>query len=310
MPRFSSEVIAPAFLGAAMPGNPFGVAFFVSNTTNPTEDQGSPGTTRQGRSVKNPFTTIARAVSEAVSGRGDTIVIQRGTYAEDVTFNKAGLTVVGAVPFGYPDHVVLRGKTVVSVSGVSFYNMEFFSNDATFPSVRIGSFADSASTVVSEWFENCSFASDGTTEPEAGVLIFGGNDLVFRRCWFIDNTFGANIHSTAAEFPGHVVFDGCEFSETTTAHISDAIGNFDSSLSVTARSGVGINFLARDCDFNAGAVTPTDHINISSNGTSNGLITACRFADATGDVGDIVIPAGILYAANASEAGWSAARPA
>ena len=83
--------------GTFIRANPFGVTFYVSNTTNPGERQGSPGPTRQGRSPENPFSTVAAAVTEAVAGRGDTIVIQRGTYTENINFNKAGLTVVASI---------------------------------------------------------------------------------------------------------------------------------------------------------------------------------------------------------------------
>lgn len=304
MPRFSDVVIAPGFVGAMM-STGFGVTFYVSNTTNPGEDQGAAGVTsrQQGRTPKNPFTTIAAAIAESVSGRGDVIVIQRGTYTENLTVNKTGLTLMGAVSFGYPDHVIISGRTVVTSPGCSFYNLEFFSNDATLASVRLGAFADAANTISSTWFENCSFASDGTTEPEVGCLIYGGNNTVFKRCWFVDNTFGINIRANLGEFAAHVVIDDCEFVESTTAHIGTAAGQ------ITGGADAGIrNFLCVNSHFNRGEVTPTDYMNIA--GTSSGMIAKCTFANATNAIGDIVIPDGILYVANSTEAGDTTARPA
>lgn len=313
---FGQYAFAKPVHGHLIRANPFGKVFYVSNTTNPGEAQGSPGPTRQGESPKNPFTTIAAAISAAVSGRGDTIVVQRGGYTENLTVNKAGLTIMGAVPYGYPDHVVITGRTVVSAANCSFYNLEFFSNSATLPSVRLGSLDDAAGTVASTWFEHCSFASDGTTEPEAGLVIFGADRTTVKSCYFVDNTFGILIRPSANAFPDQTRIHDCYFSENTTAHIGDGpFTGLDSSITTdvfgaaNTRSGVGTNFELIRCVLGAGNVTPTDIINISTLGTSNGVMAGNLMADATGDSGDVVIPTGILYMVNASEGGWSSARP-
>ena len=206
MPKFGDVVIAPGFSGTV--SNGFGVIFYVSNTTNPGEFQGSAGPTAQGRSPRNPFATIQAAVDEAVAGRGDVIVIQRGTYTETVTANKAGLTFLGAVPYGYPDHVILRGATVVRGANTSFYNMEFFSNSTTRSSVKVG---DETTEAPSSYFENCSFASNGTTEPVCGLLIVGGNDHSVIRSRVIDNTNGIILHAGITSFASGIRIIGCEF---------------------------------------------------------------------------------------------------
>ena len=290
--------------------NPFGVTFYVSNTTNPTEDQGSPGTTAQGRTPKNPYTTIAAAIAASVSGRGDVIFIQRGTYTENLTVNRAGLTLIGAVPYGYPDHVVVTGRTVVTTTGVSFYNMEFFSNSGTFPSVRLGAKTDAAGTVASTWFENCSFASDGTTEPEAGLLALGADRTTVKNCYFVDNNIGILTTSNLNAWPDQTRIVGCEFAENTEADVTDGgldgqfLNGFDSSLNMGVESdGVGSNFRLEGCTFNSGATAPTDFVHISAQAVSRGSIVDCRFVSAVHDTATITIPAGILYIVNMAEEG-------
>ena len=312
---YRQPVIAPAFLGASMAANPFGVTFYVGNTTNPGENQGAAGTTAQGRSPKNPFATIAAAIAESVSGRGDLIVVQRGAYTEDLSITQAGLTIMGAIPFGYPDHVIVTGTMFIAANGVSVYNMEFFSNSTARPCVAVGlggtttapSFAGTpeASSVL---FKNCSFASDGTTEPSYGLIIFGGNNSAVLGCRFVDLTRALCLRAGGTSVISGVRVEGNDFIENTTYHLGNGGGTASGSYD-TLGNGFGIlNVTIKDNVFNRGGVTPADYVNIS--GTSSGIMTGNRFANATNAVGEIVIPAGILYSANATEAGWTTARPA
>lgn len=287
--------------GYAFDANPFGITFYVSNTTNPAEGQGSPGPAQQGRTPKNPFTSIATAVSEAVSGRGDTIVIQRGTYTENVNFNRAGLLVRAASANGYPDHVVISGTTTVNASGVTFAGLEFFSNSASAASVQVGNSTEASSVA----FLRCSFASDGTTEPRYGLRLRGGNNHVVRDCRFIDNGRALVLNSGIDSFLSGVIIEGCEFLENTTYDLGTGLV-FADVVGGGADGGVR-NLVCRYNVFGRGEVTPSDYVNIV--GTSSGLMAANLFANATNASADIIIPAGILYSANATEAGWSTARP-
>ena len=305
MPRFGDVVIAPGFSGTV--SNGFGIIFYVSNTTNPTENQGAPGPGAAGRSPRGPFGTIQAAVNAAVAGRGDVIVVQRGTYSEDVTVDKNGLTILGAVPYGYPDHVIIQGRTVVRGSGISTYNMEFFSNSASRISLKVG---DDTTESVSFWAENCSFSSDGTTEPLCGAMVVGGNDHTFKRCRFIDNTNGLAIHSGISSYVSGLTVEDCRFLENTTADITNG--------SVLPDAGYvgGINYAVRNVlfmrnYFGAGLVTPTDFIIITDGtGTSNGFMAENVFASATNASATITIPSTIEYGPNGTRAGWSTAVPA
>ena len=310
--RFDT-VLANAFIGPGMVGNPFGVNFYVSNTTNPSENQGAAGTTQQGRTPKNPFATIQAAIDEAVGGRGDIVWIQRGPYTETLAVNKAGLTLIGAVPYGYPDHVIVTGITSITASNCSFYNMEFFSNSADAASVIVGAFT---AGVNSTWFENCSFASDGTTEPEAGAIVWGGNNNSFRNCRFIDNTFALALRSNTDSMLTHLSIVGCEFMGNTTADLSTqpmatASATVANSGAATVTNGVSAGVISAHFEgnfFGAGDVVPTDFINIV--GTSSGTMADNRFGSATHDTATITVPAGLLVVSSKTEAGESTARPA
>lgn len=304
MPRFSDVVIAPGFSGTV--SNGFGVPFYVSNTTNPGEFQGSAGPTAQGRSPRNPFATIQAAVDAAVAGRGDVIVIQRGTYTENVTVNKGGLTLLGAVPYGYPDHVIITGLTVFRGANISAYNVEFFSNSTAGASLKIG---DGTAESVSAWCENCSFSSNGTIEPIVGVLIVGGNDHSFYKCHFVDNTNHMLVHTGLSSYPAGVNVVDCQFFEGTTVDIGTAAAVITDGDQYNGGAGGGItNFRCYNNNFGGGTAAPTDFINIT--GTSSGFMSGNRFATATNAAAVITIPGGILYGPNGTEAGWSTARPA
>lgn len=306
-------VVIPSSLGGVAATNPFGVTFYVSNITNPTEGQGAPGTTAQGRSPKNPFSTIQAAIDAATNGRGDTIIIQRGTYTGALTVDVPGLTVVGAVPYGYPDHVIISGIVTITASNVSFYNVEFFSNSADAASTIVGLFS---AGVDSSHFENCSFASNGTTEPEVGSIVWGGNNHSYIKCRFMDNTFGLVLRSNADNFVSHVELVECEFLENTTADITtNAIAAAAITVANSGGLGAGMgvdqgvrNFRCERSFFGAGEVVPTDFVNIV--GTSSGTMVDNYFGSATNAAATITIPAGILYAGNHTEAGEATARPA
>ena len=302
MPRFGDVVIAPGFSG--MVSNGFGVIFYVSNTTNPTENQGAPGPGPAGRSPRGPFTTIQAAINAAVAGRGDVIVIQRGTYTETLAINKAGLTLMGAVPYGYPDHVIVTGRSVVTANGVSGYNLEFFSNSTTAASLVVGTAVTEA---VGSWWENCSFASDGITEPACGALVSGGNDHAFVNCRFIDNGRGLIIHSGITSFASGLQVRECQFLENTTVDLGDGASG-DTTLGGLGESGGVRNLVCVRNTFGGGVTIPTDFVNFA--GTSNGYMGQNLFASATNASATITVPAGILIGPNGTEAGWSTARPA
>lgn len=309
--RFNHPIMAPAFLGHQSGG--FGVVFYVSNTTNPGEFQGSAGPTAQGRSPKNPFANIASATTATVAGRRDLVVIQAGTYTvTDETFNKAGVTYVAAAPFGYPDSVVISGDCYVTADNVGFRGIEFFSNSADEASMSVGlTSAGDFSEVNAAVFERCSFASDGTSEPEYGLRLFGGNNHVVRFSRFVDLTRALSLRSGGTSMLTGLWLEGNHFIENTTYDLGTGAPVSGSQPATGDFHGIDqgvLNLVCIDNTFAGGATPPTDFVNIV--GTSSGIMTRNTFASATNAAATITIPAGILYAANGTEAGWSSARPA
>ena len=65
-----------------------------------------------------------------------------------------------------------------------------------------------------------------------------------------------------------------------------------------------------DCYFNDNedGTAPTDYVKVDRAGDT-GMITGCRFSIATNASADLKIAAGIMWVANATEAGWTTARP-
>lgn len=309
--RFNHPITAPAFLGHQSGG--FGAVFYLSNSTNPGEFQGSTGPTAQGRSPRNPFFDVTDALAATVSGRNDVIVCQGGTYTvTDEAINKNGVTFVAASPYGYMDKVVFSGDIYVTGANVGFVGIEFFSNSANDASVTVGmTSAGAFSEVSGAWFERCSFASDGTTEPEYGLRLFGGNNHVVRGCRFIDNTRALSLRGGSDSYVSGVWIEGNHFLENTTYDLGTGTPASGSQVATGDHLGVdqGVrNLVCVGNVFGLGEVTPTDFVNIV--GTSSGIMAYNVFASATNAAATITIPTGILYVANGTEAGWSSARPA
>lgn len=267
--------------------NPFGRKLYVSSTE---DNRGETG-------VRRTHSTGASAIADAQAG--DIITFARGTYTENLNFNKAGLTVVSAnALWGYPDQVIIQGTTTVNADGVTFVGMEFFSNSATEACVQVGATTEAASFAAL----SCSFSSDGTTEPAYGLRIRGGNNHWVEGCKFVDCVRGFVIHSGITSYASGVHAYGNEYLECSTLDFGNtgAAGAAGAGYSVTSLVYMG-NIHARGTAF----VNITDTV-----GASNGYMALNQFRNATNQASVITIPAGILYGPNGTEAGWSTARPA
>ena len=188
---------------------------------------------------------------------------------------------------------------------MTFREIEFFSNSTGGRgSVDVGltggtTFAEVNNSV----FDRCSLASDGTTEPAYGLKIYGGNNHQVLNTRFIDNGRALALRSGSDSFVSCVTLRGCEFLENTTYDLGTGGAAGELGLDGGVR-----NLVCVDNIFGGGEVLPTDVINIV--GTSSGIITRNSFALATNELARLVIPAGILYVANYTEAGVTTARPA
>ncbi len=144
----------------------------------------------------SPFPTIQQGVNAAVSGRGDRIFIQRGTYREQVGIAKDRLSLVGV------GTATIEGQsTGIGLGGATNLTME---------------------NLV---LRQCT----------RGVIYSGSNAVTFTRCKFVGNSIGVEAANTSTNFlfrecdfynhngiavlPAGInwTFDRCTFAENATA---------------------------------------------------------------------------------------------
>lgn len=145
----------------------------------------------------------------------------------------------------------------------------------------------------------CKFEGNEAVNPGAQVVLCGTGDTILEDCeicWGVNGILGLANNDG---FPTQTLLRNCWFHDLTTVHIGvEAATHF---VELWVRD----NYFARD----EAGVAPTDFILLSDN-ANIGDITGNRFANATNQAAVITIGTGLLYMANATEAGWSTARPA
>lgn len=261
-----------------------GTAFFVDGTDGSNNNTGA--------SWEAAKATIAAAITAASTG--DTIYIAAGSYDEEVTIAKAGLTLVGAAN---------RGSVGIAPTATNATAMTINANGVTL--VNVG----------------CE--GDGT----GGGLHVEGNIRRFRAfgCKIEGGTFAAKLESTAAGSVGDTRFEDCEFAWTGTALHFVVSGAGDPVTQTYLRNCLFHNYTAaginvdtvhtadlwvEDCFFarQEDGTEPTDYV-LASVASTTGFFSGNRFATATNAAAVLTIAAGVIWAANATEAGWSTARP-
>ena len=261
-----------------------GVAFFVDGTNGSDNNDGS--------SWEIAKAAIAAAITAASAG--DTIYIAAGSYDESVTIAKAGLTLVGAAN---------RGSVGIAPSGDNDTAMTINANGVTL--INVG----------------CE--GDGT----GGGLHVEGDVARFRAfgCKLEGGAFAAKLESTADGAVADTRFDDCEFAWTTTALHFVVSGAGDPVTQTYVRkclfhnyttAGINVDTVhtadlwVEDCFFAAqeDGTEPTDYV-LASVASTTGFFSGNRFSTATNEADVLTIVAGVIWAANATEAGWSTARP-
>jgi len=132
------------------------------------------------------------------------------------------------------------------------------------------------------------------------VKIVGTGDIMFDDCEFCWCGVGVDFVGGVSSFPTQTLIRRSRFHNIVTAHLRG-----------TGATGKNVNTELIDNfhDKDESAVGPTDYLLLDAAG-STGLVSGCRFAHATNEAAVLTIAAGIMWAANATEAGWSTARPA
>lgn len=248
--------------------------------------------------VVRVYTTIDGAVGACVANRGDVILVAPGSYDETVAADIAGITIVGMGG---------RGAVYIEPSAAGAEGMQVTADDITLINIGVDGddTADYALNVnAASRFRayGCKFELGSGTGP--AVLLNGTAtdqtaDALFKDCEFAWAGIGVQADDSAYGYVTQVFLENCKFHNITTACIG------------VATNGLYKNLIVTDCVFDnqEDGTAPTDYILLSDNGNT-GVFSGNRFATATNATGVLTIGTGIKWVANATEAGWSTARPA
>jgi len=236
---------------------------------------------------------------------GDVAFLAPGAYVEGNLVIPATLT--GITLIGVADSLASRGAAFIEPATVGHAGLQVLANDVTLINIGVASEATGAHSlkigsnsvnVARFRAYRCKLEGNEAANPAGQVVLQGCGDIIFEDCeiaWGVNGIIGgANLNG----FPTQILFRNCWFHDLTTVHVGIAAADHF------------IELWLRDCIFdrNEAGVAPTDFILLSDN-ANIGSITGCRFANATNQAAVITIGTGILYMANATEAGWSTARP-
>jgi hypothetical protein len=141
----------------------------------------------------------------------------------------------------------------------------------------------------------CKFEGNGM-----GLHVHGMSDIILDDCEFAFSAQGIVFQSNSHGFCTEVFVRNCRFHNQTL----NQMGEFAAAQQVNSLD-------VRDCVFEnqEGGTAPTDYILLPNNGNT-GCFSGNRFATPTNATGVLTIGTGIKWMANATEAGWSTARPA
>jgi hypothetical protein len=245
-----------------------------------------------GMSWDEAFATIQAAVDAASAGAK--VYVAPGAYDETVSVDKA-LALIG---------VGTRGSVYIEPSTLGAEGMQVTADDVTLINVGVAGEATAdyalrvgSQTASPDRFRAVSCKFEGPTG--AVVVLKGAGDALFEDCEFTWGGSGILFDDNDDGFATQIYVQGCRFLNLTDVGVGLAAGGGVQNLHLT------------DCTFDNAedGTAPTDYIKVDRSGDT-GIVSGCRFATATNNTAVLTIAAGILWVANATEAGWSTARPA
>lgn len=270
----------------------------------------APEGTGSGEDWNSAFTTVQSAVD--VASPNATIILAPGDYEGDVviTGDKTNLTFRGAGPRG---SVNIIAETVNGIAvenradQVVFENIGFATNGTGVAFLNFGARVRAyACKLESDSTGTAARVLPGTVlqhDAEGDEYYGNGADVLFYDCEFAWGIQGLESASSDYGACTQMRVQRCRFHDLSTCHLR--------SNDIQASDVCTRGLLVDECVFEKAedASAPTDFLRVDVTGDT-GTFTMNRFATPTNDTALLTIAAGVMWMANATEAGWSTARPA
>lgn len=210
---------------------------------------------------------------------------------------KSGITLIG---YGYD--LGGRGSAYIEPSGTDDVGLNVLADDVTLINVGVaGKGAAAYALQIGDDIARFRAYRCKIEGPDGVALrVVGVGDVLFDDCEFAWCGVGVDFVGGLSSFPTQVFIRNSHFHNIVTAHLRG-----------TGVTGHVHNLLLKDNthDNAEDATPPTDYLLLDAANTT-GLVTGCRFATPTNDTALLTIAAGLIWGTNATEAGWSTARPA
>lgn len=249
----------------------------------------------KGVSVHNVFTSLGDALGQCSANRGDIIMVEPGTYTLTAAqaVSVAGVTIMGRK--GFARQTIIAGLASAGVNALNITAADVKLCHLTIQGGSATSFAVSCRSTTTV-IEDCYF--DSKLDGGADGIEFqnGADECQVSDCVFEETFNSLLLLSTAAGGPDRLTVERCLF-RNVVVMITDA----GSAASVANR------LVVNNCVSQGTLVGGYIKLNTVLN---TGIVTNCSFALATNAAAQFVIPAGVFWTANATEAGVSTARPA
>lgn len=180
-----------------------------------------------------PFQTITFALTKCVTGRGDTIYIGPGSYAENVNVNVANVALIGTGGrhngitqiIGSATADTTTGTVYVGagyLAGFKLANVELDSNGTAHPALWLVTNDTGASPSATAGnyrarIENVAVRSD---DPDIGILLEGATLCEFSKIHLQGPTIGLAFIGSGSNVPNDLRFEEFDFMDCVTADIA------------------------------------------------------------------------------------------
>ena len=249
------------------------------------------------------------AMSAVTAGRGDKINVRPGDYAEiEINVDKADVQIVG--------HGANGAVGVTPASGVPA--MKIAANDVVLRNIRIEGVGDSDyGLLISD--ENGSalgirivgcLLRNGSHATKPAVRISGAGDLYIVGCDIAWAGIGIEYKGGLESYPTQIFQLGNHFHNLSVQHLAQSVTTISPESNVDNGKVLNLNHIGNIHDNLEDSTEPSGvWIELDHTGTT-GVVADNTFAASTNAIAKFVIASGILWVANKTEAGVSAARPA